>query len=85
MAYEQRDNSGSIFQNDKKTTDSHPGWKGSALISGVDYWVSGWVKTAKDGKKWVSLAFDVKQPAAVAQSSASAPIPSGADFNDIPF
>lgn len=67
MAYEHRDNSGSIFQNDKKLSDRHPGWKGSAKINGVDYWVSCWVKPTQDGGKWLSLAFDEKQPMQVPQ------------------
>jgi hypothetical protein len=40
MAYEQKDNSGSLFRNDKRETDSQPHAKGSALIEGVEFWVS---------------------------------------------
>ena len=41
--YEQKDNSGAMFVNDKKETDSHPDRKGSAMIGGVAYWDSGWI------------------------------------------
>ena len=63
MAYEERDNSGSLFRNDRATTDKHPTHKGKARIGGVDYWVSGWVKEAgpnakNPGQKFFSLAFD---------------------------
>lgn len=61
MPYEHPDESGSIWPNDRKTEDRQPGWKGSAKIGGVDYWVSGWVKEAKDQRKWVSLAFERKE------------------------
>jgi hypothetical protein len=60
MAYEERDLSGSLFKNDKKTEDRHPDYKGSALIGGVGYWVSAWIKTSQGGKKFMSLAFTAK-------------------------
>lgn len=56
MAYEQRDNSGSLFENDKKATDKHPDFKGKAMIDGVMYWVSAWTKTSARGD-FFSLSF----------------------------
>ena len=61
MAYEQRDNSGSLFKNDKKDSDKHPDRKGSAMIGGVHYWVSGWVKQDRNGQPWMSLSFQPKE------------------------
>lgn len=61
MAYEQRDNSGSTFKNDRKTADNHPDYKGSAMIGGVEYWVSTWIKTSANGGKFYSHAFTPKQ------------------------
>jgi hypothetical protein len=63
MAYEQRDMSGSIFKNTRKENDKQPTMTGSAMIGGVEYWVSGWTKVDKNHEKWVSLAFKEKQPA----------------------
>ena len=65
MAYELRDNSGSLFKNDRKTKETQPGYKGTVMVGGVEYWVSAWVKDGQKGK-FFSLAFDVKedQPAA---------------------
>lgn len=82
MAYEPKDNSGALFINDRKETDTHPDRKGTALIGGVEYFVSGWLKT-KDGKPWLSLAFQPKQ-----QQSARSPSPSSAnkpEEESIPF
>lgn len=60
MAFEQRENAGSLFKNDKKEKDTHPNATGSALIGGVEYWVSAWTKEGKNGK-WQSLAFKPKE------------------------
>jgi hypothetical protein len=60
MAYEQRDNSGSLFRNDKREKETHPQAKGSAMIGGVEYWVSAWTKEARDGSKYQSLSFTLK-------------------------
>lgn len=66
MAFEQRNNSGSMFRNDRKEKDTHPDYKGSALIDGVEYWMDAWIKTSKDGRKFMSFAF---KPKAEAQST----------------
>lgn len=87
MAYEQRDNSGAMFVNERKTTSSHPDRNGSCMINGVEYWVSGWVKEPKTAgkQKWLSLSFTPKESN---QSSRSEPKPAGGFDNmddDIPF
>ena len=58
--YALKDNSGSIFKNDKKEQDSHPDGKGSALIDGVEYWVSSWNNVGKNGTQYRSLSFQRK-------------------------
>jgi hypothetical protein len=63
MAFEQRDNSSSIFVNDNKQEDAHSDRSGSAKIDGVTYWVNGWLKKTKDGKPYLSLSFKRKDEA----------------------
>jgi hypothetical protein len=63
MAYEMKEMSGSMFVNSKKEKDTHPDRNGTALIGGVEYWVSGWIKETKSGDKWLSLAFKPKEQA----------------------
>lgn len=59
MAYEIRENSGSMFANDRAGENPNaPQAKGKALIGGVMYWVSAWTKTKNDGGKWQSLSFE---------------------------
>jgi hypothetical protein len=85
MAYEQRELSGSIFKNEKKTTDNHPNMTGSALIDGKEYWVSAWTKDGAKGR-WQSLAFTPKDKKASA-GGGSAPQRGShePDDGDIPF
>jgi hypothetical protein len=62
MAYEQRPNTGSLFKNDRKESDSHPDYKGSALIDGLgECWLDAWINTTKDGTKYMSLKLKPKE------------------------
>ena len=80
--YVPKDNSGSLFVNDKKERESQPDRRGSARIDGVDYWVSGWVKKKEDGTAWMSMSFSRKDAASPAHKAQ----PAQADMDDeIPF
>lgn len=81
MAYEQRENSGSLFKNDKKTEGKHPNARGSALVGGVEYWVSAWTKKDKNGNPWQSLSFTKKEEQAEPQAKPKAS-PSSAGKRD---
>lgn len=60
MAYEPKDNTGTLFKNNKREKDSHPHAKGTALVDGVEYWVSAWTKDGAKGK-FQSLSFQRKE------------------------
>ena len=59
--YEQKDNEGALFKNDKKETDTDPNYKGSAMINGTNYWVSGWINTSKAGAKYMKFSYTPKE------------------------
>ena len=83
MAYETRDNSGSIFRNQKRTEENHPNGTGKCMVGGVMYYVSAWTKTQQNGDKWQSLSF---KP--VDEQKRAAPKEQQDAFNmedDIPF
>jgi hypothetical protein len=84
MAYEQRDNSGTRFKNDRKEKPNHPDYKGSAMIDGVEYWVSSWTKTGKNGVEYLSDAYTKKEQTAHHEAKANgyAPKKQDHDFND---
>jgi hypothetical protein len=57
MAFEQRDNSGALFGNEDKTTDTQPNARGRCKIDGRDYFVAAWTKTSQTGVRYQSLGF----------------------------
>jgi hypothetical protein len=85
MAYEMKELTGSLFKNDRKETDTHPDYKGSALIGGVEHWLDAWINTAKDGSKYMSLKMKPKD-----QQNGNSQHPQPAAFDtdlddDVPF
>lgn len=62
MAYTHKDNTGTLFNADKKS-DKHPDFSGSAVIGGAEYWVAGWRKIKSDSAPMISLAFTRKDSA----------------------
>jgi len=59
MAYEQKPNTGVLFRNERKEKDTQPDHTGNALIGGVEYYISAWVKDGKKGK-FFSFSFKPK-------------------------
>ena len=59
MAYEKRDMSGALFKNDKREKDSQPNATGTAIVEGVEYFISAWTKDGAKGK-FQSLSFKRK-------------------------
>ena len=83
-------NRGALFKNDDKQSDKHPDYKGSINIDGVEYWLSSWIKTSKQGNKFMSLSVQPKQQAKPAKQAKQAPQAvdtSGFDdmYSDLPF
>jgi hypothetical protein len=82
-------NSGLLAKNKRKEKDTHPDYSGSINVDGVEYWLSGWLKTGKEGSKLAGEKFfslSVRQKDQQ-RAAAPAPVPAPAeDFNDdIPF
>lgn len=56
MAFEQRNNSGALFKNNRKEKETHPDYQGECTVGGVKYRISAWLKDGKKGK-FMSMAF----------------------------
>lgn len=55
--FEQRDMSGALFKNERKTKDNQPDYTGSATIEGKQWFIAAWLKKSAAGKVYMSLAF----------------------------
>ena len=60
-------NRGALFR-EQKQQETDRDYSGTINIAGVEYWLSGWVKTSKKGAKYLSLSVKPKDAAAVGQS-----------------
>ncbi|NHZ94628.1 hypothetical protein [Massilia sp. CCM 8734] len=91
MAYEQRDNSGSLFKNERKVKgDNKPNMTGKAMIDGVMYFFDAWTKESSKGR-YQSVSFkrmDTQESAAPTGHDKPAPKgyqpPAGSIDDDLP-
>lgn len=83
---QRKDNTGAIFKNDKKESDSHPDYKGQAMIDGSEYWISVWINESKAGRKYMSVKFNQKEGVQNQGASQAQQQQLTQDFeDDIPF
>src|SRR5262249_20418727 len=62
MAFEHKDDSGSLWRNDRRETGQQPEYKGDGVVNGEPFWINAWVKQSqKTGKKYFSIAFKPKR------------------------
>ena len=71
MAYEQRPNTASLFNNKKKERDSHADLTGTLIIetqcphcekvSLFNFWANCWKRKDRNGATWLSMLFRAKE------------------------
>lgn len=54
MAFEMKDNTFSLFENDKKGNEKAPNYKGKGLINGQEVKIAVWKRTGKTGVEYLS-------------------------------
>lgn len=80
-------NKGVLFKNDDKQSDTHPDYKGSINVGGNEFWLSCWLNSSRDGKKYMSLSVKPKEARQGQRQQQRRDEPTKADdFDDsIPF
>ena len=51
--YEMKDNTFSLFKNEKKEKDTHPDYNGDIMVNGKKLRLSAWINETKAGKKYM--------------------------------
>lgn len=59
--YYDNTNRGGLWKNDRKEKESQPDYTGNINVAGREFRLSAWIKTAKDGKKFMSLSVKPKE------------------------
>lgn len=80
--YELKHESGSLWRNENKKSETHADYNGSAKIDGKDYFMDAWINEASNGKKYMKLRFKAKDE--MAQKAPEPEAPASLD-DEIPF
>ena len=67
------------------TIQKRPNWKtiGTVKFNGVEGYISGWTKTAKNGNEYISIVFEEKS--VFESKSGAKPQPKADTSDDLPF
>jgi hypothetical protein len=82
MAYETRDNSGTLFRNERKEQPNHADYQGECMIDGQMYYMNAWLKEGKNGK---FMSFSFRPKAAGSKPKEARKVAAMDDDSSIPF
>jgi len=85
MAYTPKEGSGSLFKNNRKTSETHPDYTGSIMLNGKEHWLSAWVKEGKSGKFFSVSVGKVKQPMGFKEAGSDELPRNTIEDSDLPF
>lgn len=86
MAYVLKEGSGSLFKNDRKSTETHPDYTGSIMFQGKEHYLSAWIKESSKAGKYFSISVGkVKEPIGF-KAAGSDELPKNTlEDSDLPF
>jgi len=85
MAYIPKEGSGSLFKNDRKTTENHPDYTGTIMVNNRECYLSAWVKEGKKGKFFSVSIGKVKEPLGFKASGSDEIQRHTIEDSDLPF
>lgn len=53
-------NRGALFRNNDRQSDSHPEYRGTINVNGVEFWLSAWIKESPKAGRYFSLSVKAK-------------------------
>lgn len=80
MAYELKEMQGSLFKNNKKTTELQPDYTGKFKVNGVELQLSAWVAKTKSGETYLNIKAKEAMPSANTGSQDNFGAKGGTDF-----
>lgn len=87
--YQNKENTGAIFKNEKKTSVKHPDYRGTVNVEGKEFEIALWLKESQKGTKYfsVSVSEPYQAPQVVTQAPVAnqAPPPVEDSSDDLPF
>jgi hypothetical protein len=79
-------NRGQIWKNDDRKTETHPQFKGTVNVEGVEYWVSAWSRKPDANPKSPALSFSIKKKEDKVETTIDTDVVAQDSFDDtIPF
>jgi hypothetical protein len=74
MTFQQKDLTGSLFKNTRKTADTHADYNGTATVDGREFYLDAWIKEGAKGK-YMSLRLKPKDHDKATSRTADRDIP----------
>jgi uncharacterized protein (DUF736 family) len=71
-------NRGALFKNDKEGNENRPDYKGPMNVNGEEWQIAAWLKTDRNGKKFMSVTIQPKQSREPGSDD-------GEDDSEVPF
>jgi hypothetical protein len=63
--FEQKPETGSLFDNNRKSSQTHADMNGECLIDGKVYYMNAWRNKTKSGSEYLSVKFKLKEDRSV--------------------
>ena len=76
-------NHGALFKNDKGDNDKRPDYRGPLDVEGVEYEMAAWIRTSKNGMKYMSI--NIQEPRQKEEAAKGVTSSDTEDDSDIPF